>query len=198
MGSIVVFGANGRVGRAVAAEARRRGHEVTAAGRADGDVTDAAAVARLAAGHDAVVAAVYDPGADPGVFFPAAARALADGTARAGAGRLVVAGLASVLPTADGTLLMDTPDYPQAYRAFYEGHAAGVDALRGPAGGGVDWLVLSPAGDFDHEGEAGGGYVVAPAAAEARITHADFAAALLDEVERPTHHGVHVGVTSTP
>ncbi|MGW0366681.1 hypothetical protein [Streptomyces sp. NPDC002990] len=60
---IILFGAGGRVGRAAVAEARRRSHEVTTAGRTDGEVTDPAAVARLAAGHDAAIVAVHDPGA---------------------------------------------------------------------------------------------------------------------------------------
>jgi len=44
--SIVVFGAGGRAGRHVVGEARRRGHRVTAALRADADITDPEAVAR--------------------------------------------------------------------------------------------------------------------------------------------------------
>ncbi|MGV9883810.1 hypothetical protein [Streptomyces sp. NPDC003006] len=66
------------------AEARRRGHEVTTAGRADGEVTDPAAVARLAAVHDAAIVAVYDPGAHPGEFFPAVARTPRRGSRRPG------------------------------------------------------------------------------------------------------------------
>ncbi|MET9854658.1 NAD(P)H-binding protein [Streptomyces sp. NPDC006450] len=200
---IVVFGAAGRVGRAVVAEARARGHEVTAAGRGDGDVTSAADVARLAAGHDAAVAAVYDMGAAPGEFFPAAARALAAGLGGAGVGRLVSVGLASVLPTRSGALLMDTPGYPQEWREFYVGHGAGTEALRAAAPTGLDWAVLSPSGDFAPVGEPGGGpgagpgggYAFAPADAGARIPHAEFARAVLDEVLAPTVHRTHAGVT---
>ncbi|WP_431045501.1 NAD(P)-dependent oxidoreductase [Streptomyces sp. P1-3] len=193
---IIVFGSGGRVGGAAVAEARRRGHEVTAARRADGEATDPAAVARLAAGHDAAIVAVYDPGARPGEFFPAVARALAEGLAAAGVRRLVSVGLASVLPTASGALLMDTPGYPQDWREFFVGHGAGTDALRAAAPAALDWAVLSPAGDFDHEGEPSGGYAVTPAAADSRITPGDFARALLDEVEVPTLHRTHVGVSA--
>ncbi|MEU3775553.1 NAD(P)H-binding protein [Streptomyces sp. NPDC032472] len=192
---VVVFGASGRIGRAVVAEARRRGIAVTEAGRADGSVTDPADVARLAAGHDAAVAAVYDPSAPPGTYFPAVARALAEGLPAAGVGRLVLVGLASVLPTATGELLMDTPGYPQEWREFYVGHGAGTDALRAAAPAGLDWAVVSPAGDFDHGGVPVGGYAPAPARADARITPADFARAVVDEVEVPTLHGRHAGVT---
>ncbi|MCZ2524112.1 NAD(P)-dependent oxidoreductase [Streptomyces sp. HB2AG] len=193
---IIVFGSGGRVGREAVAEARRRGHDVTAARRADGDVTDPAAVARLAAGHDAAIVAVYEPGARPGEFFPAAARALAEGLTAAGVERLVSVGLASVLPTASGDLLMDTPGYPQEWREFYVGHAAGTEALRAAAPQALDWVVLSPAGDFDREGEPSGGYAVAPAAADSLITPGDFARALLDEAETPTLHRTHAGVSA--
>ncbi|KUH37739.1 MULTISPECIES: NAD(P)-dependent oxidoreductase [Streptomyces] len=193
---IIVFGAGGRVGRAAVAEARRRGHEVTAAGRTEGNVTDPAAVARLAVGHDAAIVAVYDPGAPPGEFFPAVARALAEGLPAAGVKRLVSVGLASVLPTASGDLLTDTPGYPQEWREFYVGHGAGTEALRAAAPEALDWAVLSPAGDFDHEGEPSGRYVLAPAAADSRITYGDFARALLDQAEFPTLHRTHAGVSA--
>ncbi|MFI6641827.1 NAD(P)-dependent oxidoreductase [Streptomyces sp. NPDC050504] len=194
---IVVFGAGGRVGRAAVAEARRRGHEVTEAGRADGQVTDPAAVARLAAGHDAAIVAVYDSGALPGEFFPALARALTRGLPEAGVKRLVYVGLASVLPTASGELLMDTPGYPQEWREFYVGHASGVEALRSAAPAALDWAVLSPAGDFAPEGsEPSGGYAPAPAEADSRVTHRDFARALVDEAVRPTVRRTHVGVAA--
>lgn len=190
---LIVFGGSGRVGRAVVAGARARGVGVTAVGRADGEVTSAADVARLAAGHDAAVVAVYDAQAAPGEFFPALARALAAGLPQAGVRRVVAVGLASVLPTAAGPLLMDTPGYPQEWREFYVGHGAGTEALRAAAPEGLDWAVLSPAGDFG-DGPEAGGYAFGPADAESRITHADFARALLDEAAAPTLHGVHAGV----
>ncbi|MCJ1679142.1 NAD(P)H-binding protein [Streptomyces sp. APSN-46.1] len=191
---VIVFGAGGRVGRAAVARARAQGYEVTRAGRADGDVTSAADVARLAAGHDAAVVAVYDAQAAPGVFFPAVARALAEGLPEAGVRRLVSVGLASVLPTASGILLMDGPGYPQDWREFYEGHAAGTEALRAAAPAGLDWAVLSPAGDFASDAPEAGGYAFAPADAASRITHADFARAVVDEAVAPSLHRTHAGV----
>lgn len=208
MSRIVIFGAGGRAGRAAAAEARRRGHQVTAVVRdpdrhgdlaADGkdvvagDVTDPTAVARIGAGHDAAVNAAADLGAQPGVFFPAAAQALLDGLPRAGVKRLVAVGLASVLDAASGAKLMDTPGYPQDYRMFYLGHEAGTAVLRDAATE-LDWLVLSPAGDFDHGGGRTGRYRTAAADAASRITYSDFAIAMLDEIETPRHRGVHIGV----
>ncbi|WP_329500951.1 hypothetical protein [Kitasatospora herbaricolor] len=91
---------------------------------------------------------------------------------------------------------MDTAGYPQEWREFYSAHGAGTDALRAAAPEALDWVVLSPAGDFDHEGSPADGYVVAPADAAGRITPADFARALLDEIERPTLHRTHTGVAA--
>jgi uncharacterized protein len=190
------------------AEARRRGHEVTAVVRdpakygdlADvrlmaGDVTDVDSVLRAAAGHDAAISAVYDAGADPAAFFTAAARALTAGLPQAGVGRLLVVGLASVLVNASGVPLMDTPGYPQEYRSFFLAHAAGAEVLRA-ASAELDWLLVSPAGDFDHNGVRTGRYRTAAADSASRISYADFAVALLDEVDTPKHHRTHLGVES--
>jgi hypothetical protein len=208
MGEVIVFGAGGRAGRSAVGEALHRGHRVTAVVRdaaeyrelegagvrlLDGDVTDADAVAWLAAGHDAAIMSAYDAGARPEVFFPAAAHALLDGLTRAGVGRLVAVGLAAALKTADGTPLMDTPGFPREHRSFCLGHAAGTAVLRASATG-LDWLVVSPAGDFDHAGAGTGRYSTADADLSGRITCGDFAVALLDEIDTPRHHRTHIGV----
>lgn len=208
MSEIIVFGAAGRAGRAAVQEARQRGHQVTAVVRdpakhgdlptdgvriVAGDVTDAGSVGALAEGHAAAISAVYDADARSDVFFVDTARALLDGLTQAGVSRLLVVGLASVLPSASGVPLMDTTGYPQEYRSFYLGHAAGTDVLR-VAATRCDWLVLSPAGDFDPGGARSGRYRTAPADAASRISYPDFAIALLDEIDTPTHNRTHVGV----
>ncbi|WP_141579293.1 NAD(P)-dependent oxidoreductase [Actinomadura sp. WMMA1423] len=196
--NIVVFGAGGRAGRQAVAEARRRGHRVTAVVRdparhgdltgvrvVPGDVTDEAGIEQAAAGHDAAISAAVDLSAPPHDFFTASSRALAGGLAKAGVTRLVVVGLASIMPGASGAPLMDEPGYPDEYRSFYLGHAAGLDALRACD---LDWAYVAPAGDFDHDGERTGRYMIADHGDPAsRITYADFAIALLDEIDAPRH-----------
>ncbi|GIJ47697.1 3-beta hydroxysteroid dehydrogenase [Virgisporangium aliadipatigenens] len=204
MGAIVVFGAGGRAGRAAVREAVRRGHRVTAVVRTPakhvdlaaggvtvvaGDVTDAAAVGELAEGHEAAIAAVYDPAAPTADFYRAAAGALV----ASGVPRLVVVGLASILPTTAGAALMDTPGYPNDYRAFYLAHRAGLDVLE-KSGSAADWLVISPSGDFDRAAGRTGTYRYAPADATARVSYPDLAVAVVDEVDTPKHHRTHVGV----
>ncbi|WP_342781645.1 NAD(P)-dependent oxidoreductase, partial [Amycolatopsis rhizosphaerae] len=182
--------------------ALRRGHRVTAVVRdpakydlpgatvVAGDVTDAAQVAELAEAHDAVIsaAAVYGEGTDPAAFFTASTRALT-----AVHKRLVVVGLSALLPDESGRLPMDAPGFPPEFRPFCDAHRAGLEMLR--ASEDTDWLYLSPAGDFDHEGEPVGRYrVVAHGAMDSRITYADLAEAILDEVETPKHHREHLAV----
>ena len=198
MSKILVIGARGRAGSAAVAEARDRGHSVlgvartTTEGLVVGDVTDAGRVAELAMGFDAVIAGVYDGGSDPGEFFPRAARALVDGLEKAGVRRLVWVGLASILPTSDGTLLMDTEGYPREYRSFFVAHQAALDVF---AGSSLDWVSIAPTGDFDHaDPSRKGNYRVAPADAQELISYADFAVALVDEVDHPEHHRAAIGV----
>ncbi|TDW18682.1 NAD(P)-dependent oxidoreductase [Kribbella kalugense] len=200
MSKILIIGAHGRAGRAAVSEALTRGHEVIQVARTAGgelvvgDVTDADRIAELASGQDAVVAAVYDGGTDPAVFFPAAARALVDGLSKAGVNRLVWVGLASILPTADGTLLMDTEGYPSEYRSFFLAHQAALEVF---AASSLDWVSIAPTGDFDHADPARKGtYRVAPADAHEVISYADLAIALVDEVDHPAHHRAAIGVVA--
>ncbi|MEV5709878.1 NAD(P)H-binding protein [Actinoallomurus sp. NPDC052274] len=162
-----------------------------------GDVTDAADVAALAAGHDAAIntAAVYGAGTDPDAFFTDAAHALVKGLRQAGVDRLVAVGLSVLLPGLDGIRQLDAPGFPAEFRPFCLAHAAGLEVLRG-AGGALDWVYVSPAGDFDHERERTGHYEIREHGdAAARISYADFALVLLDEAETPRHHRRHLAVT---
>ncbi|GAA3815376.1 NAD(P)-dependent oxidoreductase [Amycolatopsis tucumanensis] len=200
----MIFGAGGRAGRQAVAEAARRGHEVTAVVRdpakhrapdgvelVTGDVTDANSVASLVKDQDAVIsaAAVYGAGTDPQAFFTSSGRALA----ASGAARVIVVGLSSLAPDAAGRPLKDAPGFPAEFRPFIAAHAVGLDLLRASD---LDWLYVSPAGDFDHEGDRTGSYRVAAAGdPEARVSYADFAIALVDEASNPQHRRQHLLIT---
>jgi putative NADH-flavin reductase len=201
MSKVLVFGAGGRAGRAAVEEGRGRGHEVTAvvrdpsryaelAGLIAGDVTLVDDVERLSKGYDEVIAAVYDGGSAD--FFTKAAESLVEGLTNTGVRRLVWVGLASILPTESGPLLMDTPSYPQEYRAFYLEHAPAAEVF---AASSLDWASIAPAGDFNHASPSRtGSYRVIPADAASLISYADLAIALLDEVDQPRHHRTKLGV----
>ena len=208
MNSIIVFGAGGRAGRRVVAEALRRGHRVTAVVRdvtrhrdlggtvVAGDVTDAATIATLAAGHDAAVNAAARLDVPAAEFFPATARALSGGLVEAGVPRLVAIGIGTTLEVAPGLAVHDTPEFPDEHRAFSLGHAAQVDVLRA---GGLDWVLLVPPPTLlDDTTDGTGTYrtgagQVLPASA-VLFPYADLAVAVVDEIDRPRHHRAIVAV----
>ncbi|MEU5382294.1 NAD(P)-dependent oxidoreductase [Kitasatospora cineracea] len=221
MARIVVFGAGGRVGRAAVAEAVRRGHAVTAVVRdpdrhpepaaaagvavVRGDATDPAAVAAAAAGHDAAVNATARLDVPSVEHFTAAARALLDGLGRARVGRLLVLGIATTLETAPGVRIMDDPRFPAEYRAFSQGHVAEFELLAAEAGP-LDWQGAPPGRrlgevvppmDLTPDAPATGRYTsaVGTVTGTGRISHADLAVALLEEIESPRHHAVQLAVS---
>ena len=136
---IALFGATGMVGSRIAAEAARRGHEVSALVRqpervaaapnvhaAKADLLDAASVAAAVRGHD-VVASAYAPPKDQLGDLLVASRALVDGVRAAGLKRLVVVGGAGSLEVAPGKQLVDTDGFPDAYKAIALAHREAFD-----------------------------------------------------------------------
>lgn len=221
MGDIVIFGAGGRAGRAVTAEARERGHRVTAAVRDPqryrdleaegvhllrGDVTDVRVVSRISRDHDAVVHAV-SPASGPealagldhfdGQFFVRAADALRQGMAEAGVRRLVVIGLFANLHDGGGQPVMDDPAlFPATLRPFALAHTAGLDRLRATTGA-LDWVMLTPPAGLDPQGPRTGRYRIGGDTLpppESGLSYADLAVAVLDEIESPRHHRTRISV----
>lgn len=209
--SVVVFGAGGRVGRAVVAEAVSRGLPVTAVVRtperhADlagpgvelvaGDAGDPDSVARTAAGHAVAVAALYRADVTAAEFYRTTTSALVAGLQSAGVPRLVTVGVATTLAVAPGVLVHDGPEFPSEYRAFSLGHQAALEVLS-DAPQPLDWVVVTPPMDLGHDGARTGRYRIGgPVLPEGggHISHPDLAIAVVDEVERPTHHRAQVAV----
>ena len=199
---VVVFGASGTIGRAITSELLERGHTVTAATRSGapveglvvrvvtGDATDPSSVARLAQGQDAVASATgprRDGSEDPEESLGRAARGLAEGLRRAGVPRLVVVGGAGSLEVTPGLRLMDTPDYPRAWKPAALAHARVLDEVyRGLDD--LDWTYVCPAaaigpGDRTGEFRVGGDQLLTDEAGVSRISIPDFAIAVADELE---------------
>jgi hypothetical protein len=212
---IVLFGATGNVGRRIAAEALRRGHDVVGVVRdpaavsspdpritlVQGDATDADSIARIVRGSDAVVSAISprpNPRGLPQPSLPDNARALIAGLRKAGVRRVLYVGGASTLEIAPGRQLLDEPDFPQAYKAeALEGREA-LGIWRSEAAG-LDWTFLSPAIEIG-PGERTGKYrttdetILFDAHGKSFISFEDYAVAVLDELERPQHVGRRFGV----
>jgi hypothetical protein len=191
---IAVYGATGMVGSRIAAEAVRRGHEVTGVTRSggelpdgvkplEGDALDADLAAEVARNHDVVVSALGPSrtAPDDGRFL----RTVANLVATLGGTRLLVVGGAGTLEV-DGVRLVDAPGFPDAYKPEALIGAESLAYLRG-LGQGPDWTYLSPAPEIA-PGERTGTYrTELDTPAGARVSAEDYAVALLDEVETPAH-----------
>jgi uncharacterized protein len=211
---IVLFGATGHVGQRITAEALRRGHGVVGVVRdpsraqspdprvtlVQGDATDAASVASVVRGADAVVSAVSPR---PGTTGQAptlvdAARGLIAGVRQAGVARLLSVGGASSLEVEPGVALLDTGVIPDLYRAEAEDGRQALNVFRQEAEG-LDWTFLSPAVVIQ-PGERTGRYrttldqLLADESGNSVISYEDFAVAILDELENPRHVGRRFGV----
>jgi putative NADH-flavin reductase len=212
---LVLFGATGNVGRRIAAEALRRGHEVVGVVRdpaavespeppvhlVKGDATDADRVAEIVRGADAVVSAISPrPNARglPAPSLVANTRALIAGLRAAGVKRVLHVGGASSLEVAPGAALADQPDFPEIYKAEARDGREALAVWRTEAAG-LEWTNLSPAAEI-RPGERTGTYrttgdsLLVDSAGRRFITFEDYSVAVLDELERPRHVGQRFGV----
>ena len=190
---IALIGATGNVGSRVAAEASSRGHRVTALSRhpekqaalpgvtaVKGDAADAAGLPELLAGHDAVVSSTRFAGGD--------ARALIAAVKKSGVKRLLVVGGAGSLEVAPGVALIDTPQFPAAYKPEASAGRDFLNVLRGERE--LEWTFFSPAAFFS-PGERtgkfrlGGDQLLVGADGQSRLSMEDYAIALVDELETP-------------
>jgi len=184
---IALYGATGAIGSSIADEAATRGHDVTRISRNSGDLVgdalDPAFTAEVAEKHDVIVSAVGPSRvSDDGTRFP---DTIANLVATLGDKRLVVVGGAGSL-TVDGVRLVDTPGFPDLYKAEALKGAASLEVLRN-ADESVDWTYLSPA-PVIAPGERTGTYKVGlESPVGDTVSIEDYAVALVDEIETPRH-----------
>ena len=101
---------------------------------------------------------------------------------------LVVGGAGSLYVNKEHTMQMkDTPGFPDIYKPLANMQGAALDDLRKRSD--VKWTFLSPAGDFVADGERTGEYLLGGeeyfvnSKGESRISYADYAIAMIDEIE---------------
>ena len=196
MSKVAVIGISGRVGSRIAAELLRRGHSVTGIARnvstvparpglsvQAADASRPGALAPMLRGHDAVISAMRFAG---GITAPA----LISAVKHADVKRVLVVGGAGSLLIAPGVALIDSPDFPAAYKAEASAGRFFLDALRTETD--LDWTFLSPSavlepGERTGKFRMGGDDLLVDVQGRSHTSMEDYAIALVDELETPRH-----------
>lgn len=205
--SIAVVAANGHSGQLIVKEALERGHDVTVFVRSENRTPAKKAVikdimeltAQDLEGFDAVVDAF---GAWTPETLPQHSTTLAhlsDILSGSDTRLLVVGGAGSLYLNPEHSLTVaQGPDFPEAFKPVALAMAAALAELRRRDD--VRWTYISPACDFQAEGERTGEYILSGEEltvnerGESIISYADFAVAMLDEIESGNHVGQRISV----
>lgn len=203
---IALIGATGFIGNGLLAEALSRGHQVTAlvsrperlAPKAGltvlgADVHDQQKLAGQLAGHEAVISAFSGHAQqDVREYYGRGVDSIVGAAKRAGVPRLLVVGGAGSLEVAPGVQAVDTPQFPDQWKASALGARDTLEKLRKEQE--LDWTYLSPAaliepGERTGKFRIGGDQLLVDAQGQSRISVQDYAVAMLDELEHPAHSG---------
>ena len=203
---VVLFGATGNIGGAIAAELMARGHSgdrgdpigwdrVRPPGRAN-HAEPAMSPTRPSwpkwhGGPDAVISAIGPRfGSGQPQPFVAAARGLVTGLRRAGVSRLLVVGGAGSLEVATGGQAVDSPDFPEAYRPNALAQREALEFYRTVDD--LDWTYVSPAAEIGagphvKDYQLGHDRMLFAEDGKSHISYADFADGVVDCLEQGTH-----------
>lgn len=201
---IALIGGSGNIGHRILREALDRGHHVTAISRnsvkqdvkhdrlkwVSLDILNTSLLKEVVMQQDAVISA-YGPGEgeDPQNVITTT-NSIIEAMRQSGTKRLVVVGGAGSLEVAPGVQLVDTPEFPEAWKG---GALAHRDALRiYQKINDLDWTYMSPAamiipGERTGKFRLGKGQLVTDEKGNSTISMEDFAVALMNEIENPEH-----------
>ncbi|KRF47894.1 NAD(P)-dependent oxidoreductase [Peribacillus frigoritolerans] len=199
---IGIIGASGKAGSLILKEALTRGHEVTAIVRDEARVQiQGASVLEKDVfdlkeedikEFDVVVNAF---GAAPGKehLHVDAGKILIEAMKGAPQTKLIVVGGAGSLfvDEAKTIRVLDTPEFPKEYFATAFNQSKNLGDLQNATD--IQWTFISPSAFFDPQGNRTGGYklgkdnLLVNSKGESYVSYADFALAVLDEIENPQH-----------
>ena len=197
---IALVAANGRAAGKVIEEAISRGFDVTAFGRRENNTKAQDYVQKdlfdLTAddlkGFDAVVDAFGAWTEDTLEQHSTSLKHLCDILSGTDTRLLVVGGAGSLYVNPEHTACVsDGPDFPDMFKPLASAMAKALGELR--ERNDVKWTYISPAGDFQADGERSGKYILGGeeltlnSRNESIISYADYAIAMIDEIEKGDH-----------
>lgn len=198
---IAIIGASGKAGRLILKEAVSRGHEVTAIVRDASKIDDKNVVV--------MEKTIFDLTSDDVKEFEVVVNAfgapLGEEQAHVDAGHaliealkgtdtraIIVGGAGSLYVDENKTLMvMETPDFPDIFTPTAKGQGRNLQELQETAT--ITWTFISPSAMFDAEGKRTGAYqsgkdhLLVNSKGESYISYADYAIAVVDEIENPQH-----------
>ena len=197
---MAVVCANGKAGKMIVKEAVERGLDVTAIVRGENRSAAKKALVRDLfdltnadlKGFDVVVDAfgAWTPETLP--LHSASLKHLCDILSGTDTRLLVVGGAGSLYVDPEHSAqVMDGPDFPEVFKPLATNMGKALDELRRRDD--VKWTYISPAGDFQAEGERTGKYIQAGeeltlnGRGESIISYADYAIAMVDEAVSGNH-----------
>jgi uncharacterized protein len=199
---VAVIGATGNAGSRITAELLKRGHHVRAVVRseskitardgvevANSDLSNAAQLAKVLKGADAVVSA-YRPPVDDNSQIVSTTKRITQAV-KENKQRLLVVGGAGGLFVAPGVTGITSGQLPEAALPIAMAHE---QVRKDLLASGADWTYFAPAGIFE-PGEKTGKFrlgkdaLIADASGNSRISMEDYAIAAVDELEKPHHRG---------
>jgi uncharacterized protein len=206
MMKVAIVGATGMIGSKLLEEAIDRGHIVTAVSRhasklpahdrvrpVEADVLDTNAIADAFSGQDAILHAFAPPRLSVEQRVEqqrAGTRSIIAAAKSAGILRILAVGGAGTLEVAPGVMNADRPEFP----ASWEGGVKSTALIKGllAAEPDLDWTFLCPSHDI-FVGERTGKFrlgldqMLVDADGKSSISTADYAIAMIDELEKPRH-----------
>jgi len=207
---IGIIGATGKAGSVILNEATHRGHQVTAIIRDASKITDkgiaileknilALTSADLKV-FDVVVNAFGAPLGEEQAHVDAG-HALIEAIRGTNTRAIIVGGAGSLFVDENKTIrIADSAEFPDMFKPTARGQARNLKELQETTG--ISWTFMSPAAIFDPEGVRTGEYqsgkdnILVNAKGESYISYADFAIAVLDEIENPKHKNMRFTVAS--
>lgn len=204
---ILVVCANGKAGKLIVEEAKNRGLDVTALVRGENrSAADKAIIKDVldvtkddVKGFDVVVDAFGAWTEDTLPLHSTSLKVLCDAVSGTDTRLVIVGGAGSLYVNKEHTACVaDGPDFPDVFKPLAAAMAKALGELR--LRNDVKWTYISPAGDFQADGERSGEYILGGeeltlnSRNESIISYADYAIALVDEIVSGNHIGERISV----